>query len=160
MGHWDSIIEIMLSVLCYCSPIFLCTLTYKSISGTVPVHVSPSFFIQEVVEQQQIEKHELQHQLREMESVLNRTKDDLTMEQGTRKLEQLQYRKTMERVTMKSCISYIYLPLFIYSTHLCFLYVYTKCLHVCLEPCMYSMYCALPFSCRKLLNRNGWRSTS
>ena len=69
------------------------------------------FLMQEVVEQERMEKHELKHQLRELQSVLNRTKDDLTMEHNTRTLEQLQYRKTMERVTMKSCIAYIILIL-------------------------------------------------
>ena len=67
--------------------------------------------MQEVVEQERMEKHDLKHQLRELQSVLSRTKDEMTMEQETRKLEQLQYRKTMERVTMKSCIAYIILIL-------------------------------------------------
>ena len=65
--------------------------------------------IQEVVEQERIEKLELQHQLRKVESVLNITKDALTMEQETRKVEQLQYRKMMERVTVTSCIAFIVL---------------------------------------------------
>ena len=73
--------------------------------------LSPSFFIQEVVEQQQIEKHELQYQLREMESVLNKIKDAWNMEQETRKLQQLQYQRMMERVTMKS---YMYMYRLIY----------------------------------------------
>ena len=89
---------------------------HKSISGTVPVYYALPFFIQEVVEQEQIEKHELQHQLREIESMLNRTKDAWNMEQETRKLEQLQYQRMMERVTMKS---YMYMcrlmiPILIY----------------------------------------------
>ena len=58
--------------------------------------------MQKVVEQEWMEKHELKYQLREMESMLNKTKDAWNMEQETRKLEQLQYRRMMERVTMKS----------------------------------------------------------
>ena len=71
--------------------------------------------MQEVFEQvlERMEKHELEHQLREinLKGVLNRTKDDLTMEQETRKLEQLQYRKMTERVTHEIMHS-------LYNTHI------------------------------------------
>jgi DNA primase catalytic subunit len=67
--------------------------------------------LQEVVEQERIEKLELQHQLRKVESVLNITKDALTMEQETRKVEQLQYRKMTERVTHEIMHS-------LYNTHI------------------------------------------
>ena len=62
--------------------------------------------MQEVVEEERID---LQHliQLREVKSVLNKTKDALYMEQETRKLEQLQCRKLIERVSTNHEIMHI-----------------------------------------------------